>query len=332
MNNPLNNHFLDDFDIECGKRLEIFETAWRRKYAVQIANEFPLRSKQVALMMMKPSLRTRLSFTVAVRMLGGDVIEIGPQNTKLGQGEEMQEWASVLGRMVDAIVARVDDHEILEQLKLFSGVPVINGLSDQLHPCQGLADAFTVWEHAKLRGDETAKTAKKFYEQEHQWAWLGDGNNVAHSLLLSCASLGVKLKVACPPGHGVNFDVLKRAQKAHRYGDDGIQILTDPNEAVHGASVVCTDTWISMGEEKRKSGSKLSETISVFSNFRVDEERMNKAKPGAIFLHCLPAQPGNEVSEGVLRGPSSRVLEEAENRLWTTSALLSQFAFCSIDQ
>jgi ornithine carbamoyltransferase len=322
-------NFIDDRDLNRDQRLHLLQWAWELKHGRALLDPQSrcLQGREIALYMTKPSLRTRVSFTVAIRKLGGNVIELGPQSTKLGKGEDMEEWAAVLGSMVDAIVARVHEHAWFDDLVKYAGKPVVNALSDTLHPCQGLADAFTVWENARLRGDSDAQSAASFFARPQRWAWIGDGNNVAHSLMLTCASLGVQLGVASPAGYEPSAAILQSARTIHPLGADGIVVGEAPQDAVAGASAVFTDVWVSMGEEATKGGAAAQATRDAFVPYRVNQQLMNKAKGDAIFMHCLPAEPGNEVTSDVLRGPQSRVLAEAENRLWTTLALLSQWVF-----
>ncbi|RMG93576.1 MAG: ornithine carbamoyltransferase [Deltaproteobacteria bacterium] len=318
------NHLRTDRDLDHATRLDLLEGAWAAKYEGALADARPMVGRHAAIVMSKPSLRTRVSFTVAVHRLGGHTVEVGASNTKLGKGEELQEWAAVLGRMVDAIVARVHGQEEIEALASFAGVPVVNALSDLWHPCQGLADAFTAWEAARLAGEPHAGTAAEYFDRPHTWAYLGDGNNVLHSLMWTCADLGIGLRVACPEGFGPDPGIVDAARRHHRRGPEGIVLVADPRAAVDGAEVVYTDTWISMGEE----GSKDARAIeAAFAPYRVDAGLMAAAAPGASFLHCLPAQPGAECTAEVLRGPASRVLDQAENRLWTTMALLAHHVF-----
>lgn len=320
-------HFLDDRDLELAQRLTLLELCWDAKFGRgQLEAQAPLSGRQVAMVMSKPSLRTRVSLMVAVRKLGGEVIEVGPNNTKLGRGEAMQEWAAVLGSMVDIIAARVHAHSDLIDLSLYSGIPVINALSDALHPCQALADAYTLWEHARKTNKAEAGTAKGYYEQERYWAWVGDGNNVARSLCLSAAILGVELRLCHPPGYEIKEPFLQQVRSLHRRGAQHVVVESDPGVAVQGAEAVFTDTWVSMGEEQRKLAQGEAALEEQFSRYRVDEAMMAKARPDAVFMHCLPAQPGKEVSEKVLRGEQSLVLAGAENRLWSALALLGTIA------
>jgi ornithine carbamoyltransferase len=283
-----------------------------------------LVGKHIAVIMSKPSLRTRVSFTVAIRDLGGHVVEVSATNTKLGKGEDLQEWAGVLGRMVDGMVARVFGHDEVLGLARWSGVPVVNALTDLLHPCQAVADAFTVWEHAKKSGSPHSQTAAEFYGQPRKWAYLGDGNNVAHSLILTAASLGVTLAIAAPSGREPDAAIVASARAIHPDGDKGIVVGSESAAAVDGAGMVYTDTWVSMGQEGLEDADAVQQ---VFGPFQVDAKLMGTAQPGAVFMHCLPAEPGKEVTAEILRGPTSLVLDQAENRLWTSKSILAHHVF-----
>ncbi len=313
--------FIDDRDLDREARLALLERTFDLKHGKLEAGR-PLEGKQLALIMTKPSLRTRTSFTVAVRRLGGDIIEVSGSNTKLGKGEDLQEWAAVLGRMVDGMIARVHGHQDLIDLDRFGGVPVINALSDLLHPCQGLADAFTVYERARLAGDTDSAAA--FFQGERRWVYLGDGNNVAHSLMLTAASLGVTLVLGCPEQHQPDPAILEASRALHGRGGEGIVVEPDPRAAVENAQMIYTDTWVSMGQE---GALPRDEVIARFEPYRVDDALMDAAAPGAFFMHCLPAVPGEEVTAEVLRGPRSAVLDQAEHRLWTSLALLGGYVF-----
>lgn len=337
-------NFITDFDLDRGLRLAVLEHSWHLKHGDRNA-PFPadirpvrkmselrrlerdrgvmrgLTDRNVALVMAKPSLRTRVSFTAAIRSLGGEVIEVGPHNTKLGCGEDIEEWAGVLGRMVDGIVARVHEHSLLESMAAHAGVPVINALCNDFHPCQAVADAFTVWENARFRGRAGADSAEAYYAGDRRWAWLGDVSNVANSLMISCAQLGVTLSLSAPAGRGPDPKLLASLRAMHPRGDQGIVVHEEPREAVRGAEAVFTDTWVSMGQEGRADADQLE---AEFGRYRVDEHLMGLAADDAIFMHCLPAQPDHEVERSVLRGRQSRALEGAENRMWTTRAVLDQ--------
>ncbi len=316
-------NLIDDRDLSRTELLSLLELTWKLKHEGWDAG-LPLARKHVALVMAKPSLRTRVSFSVAIRDLGGSVIEVGSQNTKLGKGEHVREFAAVLGRMVDGIVARVFGHHELAELVEFSGVPVVNALSDLLHPCQAIADAFTVWEHARVAGAAHTDSAQAFFAQPHKLAYVGDGNNVAHSLMLTAANLGFMLALACPRSRQPDASILGDAQTRHPRGKAGIVLGDDPIRAVDGAQVVYTDTWVSMGQEHDHTSEQVAE---IYAGFQVDSTLMGRANSGALFMHCLPAEPGREVTASVLRGAESVVLDQAENRLHTAKAVLIRRVF-----
>ena len=248
----------------------------------------------------KPSNRTRVSFEVGMYQLGGHALPLSPQELQIGKRETPSDTGRVLARYIDAIMVRTFDHEDLEELAAAADVPVINGLSDLHHPCQALADLLTIRE--EVGGLESVKVA-----------YVGDGNNVAHSLALGCALTGTTLTIAHPEGHAPSAGVVKLAAKL------GVPptLTQDPHEAAAGAQVVYTDVWASMGQE-----AEADERKRKFAPYQVNEELMSLAAPDAIFLHCLPAHRGEEVTSGVIDGPQSRVFDQAENRLHAQKALL----------
>jgi ornithine carbamoyltransferase len=258
----------------------------------------PLDGVVLAMVFEKSSTRTRMSFDLAMRQLGGSVIVLESNTSQLGRGETIADTARVLSRFADAIMIRTDHHQKAVELTQHATVPVINGLTDFSHPCQLLADMQTVIEHrAKLAGS--------------RWAWIGDGTNVCNSLIEAAALMHFGLAVATPSQF--EPDVGMCAMAATR---DDIYFGCDPAEAIDGAEVVVTDTWVSMGQE----GDEYRE--EAFAGYQVDEALMARAAPGATFLHCLPAHRGEEVSDGVIDGPQSAVWDEAENRLHAQKALL----------
>jgi len=260
----------------------------------------PLFGKTLAMVFQKPSNRTRVSFEVGMYHLGGHALPLSPQEIQIGKRETPSDTGRVLARYIDAIMVRTFDHEELEELAAAADVPVINGLSDSHHPCQALADLLTVRE--ELGGLEGVKIT-----------YVGDGNNVAHSLALGCALTGAQLTIAHPGGHGPDPRVIGLAAKL----GDAPTITEDPQEGVAGASVVYTDVWDSMGQE-----AEAEERKKKFMPYQVNEELMSRAAPGAIFLHCLPAHRGEEVTAGIIDGPQSHVFDQAENRLHAQKALL----------
>ncbi len=254
----------------------------------------------------KPSTRTRVSFETAVYQLGGHPLNLGWNEMQLGRGETISDTAKVLDRYVDAIMARVFSHSDLVELAENAKVPVINGLSDRYHPCQILADLLTLMQHKKrLKGLKLA--------------YVGDGNNVCNSLIIGCAKTGVNVSVARPNGYGPDQEAVKLAEEATTQFGSTVQITDDPEEAVKGSDAVYTDTFVSMGMEKEKEA-----RLQLFvPKYQVNKSLFSLAKPDAIFLHCLPAHRGEEVTRDVIDGPTSVVWDEAENRQHTSRGLLS---------
>jgi ornithine carbamoyltransferase len=263
-----------------------------------------LSGKVLALLFEKPSLRTRVSFEVAMRQLGGQCLYLSPAEVGLGERESIPDVARVLSRYVDAIAARTFRHETLEVLAECAGVPVINALSDREHPCQALADLFTIYEKkGRLKGLTLA--------------YIGDGNNVAHSLMLAAALVGMNFRITSPEGYQVRPEIL---QLARGYaGDSGAEVLCgeEPKQAVADADIVYTDVWTSMGQE-----AEAEERRRVFKGYQINSRLLSLAREDAILMHPLPAHRGEEVSEGVLDSPQSVVFDQAENRMHLAKALL----------
>ncbi len=265
-----------------------------------------LRGKTVAMIFQKPSTRTRASFETAVTDLGGHAMYLSANEMQLGRGETVSDTAKVLDRYVDAIMARVFAHKNLQELAEGADAPVINGLSDSYHPCQTLADLMSLLQFKrKLKGLKLS--------------YVGDGNNVCNSLLIGSAKTGVNISVARPSGFGPDPEALKLAQEAARETGSEIIITDDPEAAVKGADAIYTDTFVSMGMEKEKE----ARLQTFLPKYQVNKELFTNAKPEAIFLHCLPAHRGQEVTSEVIDGPMSAVWDQAENRLHTSKALLS---------
>ena len=260
----------------------------------------PLRGKTLAMLFMKASTRTRVSFEVGTFQLGGHALFLSDRDVQLGRGEPLSDTAQVLTRYVDGIMIRTFAHDDVLNLARHAQVPVINGLTDLQHPCQVLADVLTVRQHLN---DERKQTV----------AWIGDGNNMANSWIDAAASFGFALRLACPEGYDPDPVLLARAQKMTE-----VSLVRDPQEAANGATVVTTDVWASMGQESQRN-----ERLRAFVGYIVDESVMKRAQPDAIFLHCLPAHRGEEVSPGVIDGPQSRVWDEAENRLHVQKAVMA---------
>jgi ornithine carbamoyltransferase len=263
-----------------------------------------LRGKAVAMIFEKPSTRTRVSFEIAVSSAGGHPVPLGVAELQLGRGETIEDTGRVLSRYVDAIVLRTFEQERLEVLAGAASVPVINALSDFEHPCQCLADLLTVREE---KGDLVGRTL----------AYLGDGNNVAHSLLLGGAKSGMNVRVATPPGFEPIPQVVHRAVEIAATTGGSVSTTHDPDEASAGADVLYTDVWASMGQE-----AEADERSLVFGAFALDRDKVLLAKSDVIVLHCLPAHRGQEITDEVIDGPHSRVWDQAENRMHTQKALL----------
>jgi ornithine carbamoyltransferase len=294
-------HFLSINDITPNELQELLDSAIDLKTRGWIA---PLKQKTMALVFEKPSLRTRVSFEVAMRQLGGQTIYLAPEEVGLGKRESIPDVARVLSRFVDVIVLRTFAQQNLEVLAEYSSVPVINALSDFEHPCQALADLLTIYEHkGKLK-----------------WltvAYIGDGNNVANSLILACAMTGVNFNIASPQGYTIDKAVLKKAQTYAKTSGAKIVCTEDPRVAAKDVDVIYTDTWTSMGQEAEAKVRR-----KVFAGYQINEELMALTKKNAIIMHCLPAHHGEEVSVGLLDSPQSVVFDQAENRMHAQKALL----------
>jgi ornithine carbamoyltransferase len=260
----------------------------------------PLAGKTLAMIFMKASTRTRVSFEAGTFQLGGHALFLSARDVQLGRGEPIADTAKVLSRYVDGIMIRTFAHQDIEELAKFSDVPVINGLTDMLHPCQVLADLMTV------RAEFGKVTDMKY-------AWVGDGNNMANSWINAAYRYGFDLDLACPEGYEPADHLLERAQTVAR-----VRVVRDPMEAARGANVVTTDVWASMGQEQEQK-----ERERAFKGFTVGADLMKQADPTAIFLHCLPAHRGEEVSADVIDGAQSRVWDEAENRLHVQKAIMA---------
>ena len=260
----------------------------------------PLEGKTLGMIFEKSSTRTRVSFEVGTYQLGGHALFLSSRDIQIGRGEPIRDTARVLSRYIDGIMIRTFGHDVIEELAQYSTIPVINGLTDLLHPCQVLADLLTIQE--EYGTDLSGVTV----------AWVGDGNNMANSWLNAAFRFGFELRLACPEGYRPDAAIVARARTTAN-----ILITSDPREAVAGADVINTDVWASMGQEEEAEQRK-----RAFAGYHVDETLMRTATERAIFLHCLPAHRGEEVSDGVIEGSQSRVFNEAENRLHVQKALL----------
>jgi ornithine carbamoyltransferase len=293
-------------DLTAEEVREILDLArhLKREHRAGLSHEV-LRGKTVALLFEKPSLRTRVTFEVGMRQLGGYAVYLAPQDVQLGVREAVPDVARNLARWVDGIVARVNRHATLVELAEAATVPVVNALSDFEHPCQALGDLLTVQEKVgALLGVRAA--------------WVGDGNNVCHSFLLAASRVGMWVTVATPPGYGPDPAVVAAAQEEAARRGGQVRVLTDPVQAVAGAQVVYTDVWTSMGQEAEREQRK-----RTFRAYQVNAELLSHADPHAVVLHCLPAHRGEEITDEVLDGPHSAVLDQAENRLHVQKAVLS---------
>jgi ornithine carbamoyltransferase len=267
-----------------------------------------LKDKTIALVFQKPSNRTRVSFQVGVFQLGGTIIYLSPSEINLGVRESTHDIAKTLSRYVDGVVARTNSHKDVVDLAKYASVPIINGLSDLYHPCQGLTDVFSIQEYfGKCKGLTLA--------------YVGDGNNVCHSLLLSCAKVGIHVRVATPKGYEPSRDVVALADKYGKETGSVISLTTSPEKAVTGAHVLYSDVWVSMGQEE-----ETKKRIKDFEGFQFNAKLAKLADKNYIFMHCLPAHRGLEVTEDIIDGKHSIVFDQAENRLHTQKAIL-QFLY-----
>ena len=268
------------------------------------ARRIDLGNRVLGLIFSKASTRTRVSFQVAMARLGGQTVDLNPSVTQLGRGEPLQDTARVLSRYCDVLAVRTFSQQEIVDYAHWATVPVLNALTDLEHPCQALADFLTMQEE---HGDLVGQTL----------AYIGDGNNVAHSLMLCGALLGVNVRIGCPDGFEPLPGVLDQARNLAQHGAK-IDVLTDPGKAVAGAQAVYTDVWASIGQEQEQA-----EREQAFAGFCVDQALMDQAATGAIVLHCLPAHRGEEISAEVMEGPASRIFDQAENRLHVQQALLA---------
>jgi len=291
-------HFLDINQIELDELRRILDSGFAYKNGLR--RDRPLAGKMLAMIFEKPSTRTRVSFEVAMRQLGGETIVIGSQDSQLGRGESIADTARVLSRYVDAIMIRTNHPQKLDDMARYASVPVINGLTDSSHPCQIMADLMTLQERKGPIADTVV-------------AWSGDGNNVAASWVHAAVRFGFELRLACPDELSPPAGLLEWATR------EGGRVLltTDPDKAVFDADCVVTDTWVSMGAEANANRHNL------LAPYRVDQRLMAQAKPDAIFMHCLPAKRGQEVTAEVIDGPQSVVWDEAENRLHVQKGILA---------
>ena len=300
-------HFLDLAACSGDELRDYIDLALQLKAEWRAGGNQPiLRGKTLGMIFQKPSLRTRVSFEMGMKHLGGDAIMLGPHEIGLGVRESVPDVARVLSSYVQGIMARVYDHSDVLQLARYSRVPVINGLSDDYHPCQALADMLTIHEHfGALQGIKLA--------------FVGDGNNVAASVALACAQFGLDFSIATPEGYEMKPHIREQALDIAERNGTALQMSTRLEMALADADVVYTDTWISMGQE-----AEAAERIDEFKALQVNAQMLGHAKPDAIVMHCLPAHRGHEITDDMMDGPQSRIFEQAENRLHAQKAILAR--------
>ncbi len=293
-------------DLSAAELSEVLDRAAAVKKRQRAGEATPvLAGKTLAMIFEKPSLRTRVTFEVGMRQLGGGAVNLAPADIQLGVRESVPDVARNLSRWVDGIMARTFAHQTVVDLAAVASVPVINGLSDWEHPCQTLADLLTVREHlGRLEGARIA--------------WVGDGNNVLHSLLLAAGKLGISVTAATPAGYAPAVDIARRAQALASRTGATITLMTDPMEAVRGADIIYTDVWVSMGQEAER-GQRLRD----FAGYQLNAALLRTAGGRAKVMHCLPAHRGEEITDEVLDGSASIVLDQAENRLHAQKGLLA---------
>ena len=307
MSNLRGRDFLAVNDFDGEELTELLDFAIQLKAEQKAGKEHHLlRGKTLGMIFQKSSTRTRVSFEVGMYQLGGSALFLSANDMQIGRGEPIKDTARVLSRYVDGIMIRTFDHGEVEQLASFAEIPVINGLTDLLHPCQAMADLMTILEYkGTLKG--------------HKLAYVGDGNNVANSLLLACSKLGVDVAVASPKGYECLKEIVAAAKINGKHSGSTVTMTQDPKEAVKGADVVYSDVWASMGQEAEHQA-----RLQVFKSYQVNDELMKAANEEAIVLHCLPAHRGEEITESVLEGKQSAVFDQAENRLHVQKAIMAK--------
>jgi len=299
-------HLISINDLRLEEIEKIFSVAEKLKKELKGGIEHHLlKGKTLGMIFSKSSTRTRVSFEAGMYQLGGYSLFLNSNDIQIGRGEPIYDTAQVLSRYIDGIMIRTYAHSDVEDLAKYGTIPVINGLTDLMHPCQALADLFTVYEHkGSLKGLKLA--------------YVGDGNNVANSLLHGCSKVGMNIAVAVPKGYECDEGIFSEAKEEAKLTGSEIILTEDPTEAVNNADVVYTDTWVSMGQEAEKE-----QRVKTFLPYQVNAKLMQNAKADAIFLHCLPAYRGCEVTEEIIDGPQSVVFDEAENRLHVQKAIMA---------
>lgn len=291
-------HFLSLKDLSADELRALLTRAGELKAIQHRGNRhIPLQGKTLGMIFEKASTRTRVSFEVGMAQLGGHALFLSARDTQLERGEPVEDTARVLSRMVDIMMVRTFAHQTIEQFAAYSSVPIINGLSDQVHPCQLLADLQTFIEN---RGSITGRTV----------AWIGDGNNMCHSWINAATLLDFQLHIASPPGYEPDDNIMEKT-------NNRVLMFQDPKKAVQNVDLIVTDVWTSMGQEKEKA-----QRTVTFADYQINQAMLENAAPNALFMHCLPAHRGEEVTADVIDGPQSVVWDEAENRLHAQKALL----------
>jgi len=298
-------HLLSLIDLSADEVWHLLHLAGELKEEWKAGGDPPLLAgRSLALLFQRPSLRTRVSFDVAMGSLGGRTVYLSPAEVQLGQRESAKDVGRVLSRYVDALVARLRDHGELEELAASASVPVINGLSNYAHPCEILGDLFTIYERrGRLLGLKLA--------------YVGDGNNIAHSLILGAGRVGMEIRVAAPEGFEPHAEIVRQAQESAKETGATITVVRDPREAVRGAEIIYTDVWASMGQEGERAA-----RLRTFQPYQVNKELVALADPEVLVMHCLPAHRGEEITDEVLDGPFSIVQDQAENKLHMHKAIL----------
>ena len=299
-------HFLDISDFSTAELWQFLNKAKALKDERQTGGNRPiLKNKILGMIFQKPSLRTRVSFEVGMLHLGGEVLYLSPAEIGLGKRESVPDIARVMSGYVDGIMARVFDHQHVLQLAEYGSVPVINGLSDYSHPCQALADVFTIWEHfGRIEGLTVA--------------YVGDGNNVANSLAIAAVTLGANFSIATPPGYELPAEAMTKVKKLAQEHGVVVTATHDPVAAVTGADVIYTDVWTSMGQE-----AETEQRLKIFPPYQVNSKLVAHANPEAIVMHCLPAHRGEEITDEVADGRQSKLFPQAENRLHAQKGILA---------
>ena len=292
-------------DISSDELFSILERAKAFKQAVKEKKDLHvLKNAVIGILFEKPSTRTRTSFESAILRLGGKAIYLPSSDLQTKRGEPIEDTARILGGYLDAVIARVYSHQTLEALSTYSGIPIINGLSDLSHPTQAICDLFTIRE---VKGEMKGLTL----------AYIGDGNNVCHSLLLACALAGMNMHVASPKGFFPGVEVIEKAREIASKTGSGIKVVEDPEEGARGADILYTDVWVSMGEEKEKE-----KKLAAFQGYQINRKLLEAADPNAVVMHCLPAYRGLEITDEVMESSQSVIWRQAENKMHGAAGIL----------